>query len=451
MDVRITVETSFENGKKRSHSLGHFSRSIRQAQPESFGLLLEDARTLLWQLQEAMLLDQIEEISEARRSCPACNKVRAIHDYRPRVLDTLFGRFRGRVPRIRRCTCTAKPDATSGRPHSLFAHLFPDRATPELRRLQTELGSRHSFREAARIMETFLPCATQMNTTVRNRLGKIAEEISGREQSVPAVDAGAPSPPLTVFLDGAHIRCRPEYQKRHLDLVVEKIESPDRNRRFGFAQQAVRSPAKELRQHLCALGWNDHRPVTVISDGEPALPNLVRSAVRGPVRHILDWWHISMRVQHVANAVKGLLQAENFPGMPELFKRPSETLRWCLWHGKIMTAGTRLQCLMIDCSRLSKEDAGVREAAARVWVRCRELYTYLANNWGALTNYGWLHRNGFPISSSRAEGCVDDIGNARMGKRRRMRWSPKGAHRVAVTRAAVLDGRLTLSHRKLAV
>lgn len=303
----------------------------------------------------------------------------------------------------------------------------------------------------ARIMETFLPCATQMNTTVRNRLGKIAEEISDREQSVPAVDAGAPSPPLTVFLDGAHIRCRPEYQKRHLDLVVGKIESPDRNRRFGFAQQAVRSPAKELRQHLCALGWNDHRPVTVISDREPALPNLVRSAVRGPVRHILDWWHISMRVQHVANAVKGLLQAENFPGMPELFKRPSETLRWCLWHGKIMTAGTRLQCLMIDCSRLSKEDAGVREAAARVWVRCRELYTYLANNWDALTNYGWRHRNGFPISSSRAEGCVDDIGNARMGKRRRMRWSPKGAHRVAVTRAAVLDGRLTVSHRKLAV
>ncbi|SMD09194.1 ISKra4 family transposase [Primorskyibacter flagellatus] len=450
MDVRITVETTFENGRKRSHHLGYFSRPFRQAQPESFGLLLEDARTLLRQLQEAMLLDQIEEISEAGRSCPACNKVRAIHDYRPRVLDTLFGRFRVRVPRIRGCGCTAKPDATSGGPNSLLGHLFPDRATPELRRLQAELGSRHSFREAARIMETFLPCAKQMNTTVRNRLGRIAKELSDREQSVPAVDDGTPSPPLTVFLDGAHIRCRPEYQKRHLDLVVGKIESPDRSRRFGLAQQAVRSPANELRQDLCALGWDDHRPVTVISDGEPALPNLVRRAVRGPVRHILDWWHISMRVQHVANAVKGLLQAENFPGMPELFKRPSETLRWCLWHGKIMTAGTRLQCLMIDCSRLSKEDTMVRAAAARVWARCRELYTYLANNWDALTNYDWRHRNGFPISSSRAEGCVDDIGNARMGKRRRMRWSPKGAHRVAVTRAAVLDGRLTVAHRKLA-
>jgi hypothetical protein len=31
-----------------------------------------------------------------------------------------------------------------------------------------------------------------------------------------------------------------------------------------------------------------------------------------------------------------------------------------------------------------------------------------------------------------------------------MRWSPKGAHRVAVTRAAVLDSRLTVANRKRA-
>jgi hypothetical protein len=148
-----------------------------------------------------------------------------------------------------------------------------------LRRLQAELGSRHSFREAARIMETFLPCATQMNTTVRNRLGMIAQDIGDCERTELAVDEEESSPPLTVFLDGAHVRCRPEYQKRHLDVVVGKIESPDMSRRFGLVAQATLSPAKQLRQDLSALGWDGHRPVTVISDGEPALPNLVRSAV----------------------------------------------------------------------------------------------------------------------------------------------------------------------------
>ncbi len=445
MDVRISMETTFDDGTKRTHQLGRLARPYRLTQNEGLGLLLEDAKAILGKIQQSVLSDQVEEVCSVNRNCPDCGSKRIIHDYRERVFDTVFGRFRHRSPRIRRCKC----DDCSGL-LSPAAHFFPDRATPELKRLQTDLGSRHSFREAARIMELFLPCAKQLNTTIRNRLGQIAQEIGDPKATETELDEEAISPPLTVFLDGAHIRCRPEYQKRHLDVVVGKVESPHMCRRFGLVSQAARSPAKQLRSDLSALGWDGERPVTVISDGEPALPNLVRNAVRGPVRHILDWWHISMRIQHVENAVKGLLQAKNFSGMPELFKRPSESLRWNLWHGKIMTAGTSLQLLMIDCARLPKDNSPVREAAKRAQARCKELYTYLDNNFEALTNYGWRYRNGFPISSSRAEGCVDDIGNTRMGKRRRMRWSPKGAHRVAVTRAAVLDGRLTVSHRAMA-
>ena len=103
------------------------------------------------------------------------------------MLDTLFGRFEVKAPRIRRCACNAKPDVVLGGPLSPLAHFFPDRSTPELRRLQAELGARHSFREAARILETFLPCAKQVNTSVRNRLGKVAREICGSEQTEPLV------------------------------------------------------------------------------------------------------------------------------------------------------------------------------------------------------------------------------------------------------------------------
>ncbi len=87
MDARIIVETTFENGATKTRRLGRFSRPLQSTQPEGFGLLLGDAKSMLWQLQQAILLDQIEEISEASRICPDCNKVRAIHDYRPRVLD----------------------------------------------------------------------------------------------------------------------------------------------------------------------------------------------------------------------------------------------------------------------------------------------------------------------------------------------------------------------------
>jgi hypothetical protein len=70
------------------------------------------------------------------------------------------------------------------------------------------------------------------------------------------------------------------------------------------------------------------------------------------------------------------------------------------------------------------------------------LRRYLANNVDSLIDYGARYRSKHSISTSRAEGCVDEIANARMAKKQRMRWSPKGAHYVATVRAAVLDGRL---------
>jgi hypothetical protein len=98
MDVRIIVETTFENGTTKTLSLGRLSRQFGSTQPEGFGLLLEDAKSMLWQLQKAILLDQIEETSEASRICPDCNGVRAIHDYRPMVFGTAYRRFESYHP-----------------------------------------------------------------------------------------------------------------------------------------------------------------------------------------------------------------------------------------------------------------------------------------------------------------------------------------------------------------
>ena len=70
-----------------------------------------------------------------------------------------------------------------------------------------------------------------------------------------------------------------------------------------------------------------------------------------------------------------------------------------------------------------------------------ELQTYLDLNAGALVDYGRRQRAGLPIATSCAESVVNSLVNVRMNKRRQMRWSPRGAHRVLQVRAAVLDGR----------
>jgi hypothetical protein len=48
-----------------------------------------------------------------------------------------------------------------------------------------------------------------------------------------------------------------------------------------------------VRAALVEQGWHPGRPLAVISDGETALPNLVRATTGEPVRNILDWFHLS--------------------------------------------------------------------------------------------------------------------------------------------------------------
>ena len=79
MDVRITVETTFENGEKRIHQLDCISRPYRVTCPEVFGLRLEDRKRVVERIQQAILCDQVEETTRESRVCPTCSSVRAIH------------------------------------------------------------------------------------------------------------------------------------------------------------------------------------------------------------------------------------------------------------------------------------------------------------------------------------------------------------------------------------
>jgi len=85
---------------------------------------------------------------------------------------------------------------------------------------------------------------------------------------------------------------------------------------------------------LQGQGWREGDPVTAISDGDPALPALVRSATGGPVEPILNWFHLSMRVQHVEQVMCGLCALEPPPLAPlDPARIDVERLRHLLWSG----------------------------------------------------------------------------------------------------------------------
>lgn len=96
----------------------------------------------------------------------------------------------------------------------------------------------------------------------------------------------------------------------------------------------------------------------------------------------------------------------------------------------------------------------LREAShklKRLSVLISNLQTYLVQNTASIVDYCHRFWSGQPISSSPAESDANSLVNARMNKKRQMRWSPAGAHRVLQVRAAVADGRLKQAKFALAI
>ena len=293
MQWTIKLEASTEWGEAQTFEIGRLTRCVAGVTSHEVGLTLDEAKALLAELQRRVVQSQMDETVFAARICSDCLSVRPIRDRRSRVLQTLFGTVRVAAPRIKLCACVDK-GPFGGVSFSPLSELLPDRCTPELRRLQAELGARHSFREAARLMSTLLPCSPPNHASVRNRLHRAAGELHAEEakavEASPVPEAGTASDlGIVVAIDGAHIRAAPGYQTRHLDVTVGKVEAAGcPPRRFGLAPSGTERPLLPLRAALAAQGWRPDVPVTVISDGEAALPELVRKAVGADVTHILD-------------------------------------------------------------------------------------------------------------------------------------------------------------------
>jgi hypothetical protein len=62
------------------------------------------------------------------------------------------------------------------------------------------------------------------------------------------------------------------------------------------------SQTRQLRGVLRGLSATPATPITVLSDGADGLRSLGEAASPGPTHYVLDWFHLAMRLQHVAQA-----------------------------------------------------------------------------------------------------------------------------------------------------
>ena len=449
--VRLEAQTSA--GEVTTAELVTFSRPGVVSTLAEIGLVLAESKTLLARLQASMVCAQLAAHAACHRACTACGVLQPLKDRRTRRLQTLFGTVEVEAPRFRACRCRVTTPV-AGATISPVCALLTARCTPELERVQAELGAHTSFRDAARILESLLPVSPANHESLRTRTHAVALQLEAADRQAAAKVMAVPHKPdkaaapgagrPIVMLDGAYIRAVPGHQVRNFEAICGKVEREGHSpRRFALVRSVAEQPHALLRAALRDQGWRKGDAVTVISDGDPALPAMVRSATGGPVEHILDWFHLSMRVHHVEQVMGGLCALEPPPSTPpDQAQTDVERLRHLLWNGhheKACEALGRIAGWAKDTSVL--DDPAMGAGARRLVARCMELRSYIETNEGALIDYGERYRAGKPISTSRAEGTVNQLVSARMNKRRQMRWSPRGAHRVLQVRAAVLDGR----------
>jgi hypothetical protein len=198
------------------------------------------------------------------------------------------------------------------------------------------------------------------------------------------------------------------------------------NHHSGRVPPGASAPFAGLLRHLPdpllrRLGATPCTELTILSDGADGPRSLGEAASIGPTFHVLDWFHLAMRIQHVAQAVKAWAEGARFADAVE-------HIRWRLWHGQVKRA------LDLICDTVATLDPVAAVAsppgatAGKVAKLLRGLETYVAGQSELIIDYAAARHDAEPISTAPTESTVQWLLHRRMGANQQMRWSPRGAH-----------------------
>jgi hypothetical protein len=238
-----------------------------------------------------------------------------------------------------------------------------------------------------------------------------------------------------VGLDGGYVRKWTD-RKTNFELIVGRSIPEDREPRyFGLVHGYDRKPKRRLFDVLKSQGLQANQDVTFLTDGGDEVRALTEF-VTPAGEHVLDWFHITMRITVLTQFIRGIAHHDESKGA-ELLKS-LERIKWLLWHGNLHRAFTVIEDFEEDTDGL---DVGYPNQAkfART---AHDFAVYITSNAGSLINYGERYRAGERISSCLAESTVNAVISKRFAKRQQMQWTPHRAHLLLQTRTRALDGTL---------
>jgi hypothetical protein len=418
---------------------------------EHLGLTLAESKKLLSTLQRHLLQQQVDTFLDARSTCPDCGTPLTLKAHGSRSLRTLFGTFKVYSPRLEHCDCTRRK-TSSFRP---LAALLTESVAPELLYMEAKWSSLVSYGMSLDALQDFLPLDLSLDVkTVRYDTLKVAKRLEaelGEEQASfiegePREWALLPLPEgsFTVGIDGGYLRNWVD-KKHKFEVIVgksilsfEEGEAEDKTpslKRFGFVPTLDTKSKRRLYEVLQAQDLQMNQAITFLSDGDDTLRQL-QWEMSPKATHILDWFHLTMKLTVLGQYGKGLVQCEAVLG--EQIQDQIERLKWSLWHGQVDKALGKIDDLETSIEPFSETYARFAPLVKAL----SALRTYIVNNRHVIPNYGERYRNGEPIATGFVESTVNEVVSKRFCKKQQMQWSKEGAHLLLQTRVRTLNGEL---------
>ncbi len=440
MNVQLVFES--DEGQRLVEDVALITRAALSV--ETLGLSLADAKTLLRRLQESLVNQQIKEYLQKQRCCPHCGRQRSLKGHHTLVIRTVFGKLSLPSPRLRRCECE---DATT---HSTspLATLLTERTAPELAYLETKWASLMSYGLTVDLLTEVLPLEGQVNTTsVRRQLQHVAEraeEALGPEHTV-FIDGcprdwgqlPIPDAPITVGIDGGYVRGRQGKSRSegHFEVIAGKSMTEDGSKCFGFVHRYNSKPKRRLFEVLKSQGMQMNQQVTFLSDGGDTV-RVLQLYLNPQAEHVLDWFHVSMRLTVMGQMAKGI-RSQECPNIVEDASKQLERIKWYLWHGNVFRALQIIEYLAMDIEVIEESDAQGKSLKA-----LDEFHHYITANKPLIPNYGDRYRNGENIATGFVESTINQVVSKRFIKHQSMRWTERGAHLLLQVRTKTLNDEL---------
>jgi len=411
------------------------------------GVSLLESKELMKVLQSKIVLKQAKVRAELKKACSCCNKQQPLKGYHSIQYRTLFGIVNIPSPRLHHCQCHDEKTKT----FSPLSEWMTDKNSPELQYIETKWASLMSYHSTAKLLKDILPVgATENARTIRNHLHCITKRQESELKKKPMCISGCqnewaklpkPGKPLTVGIDGGYVRSCVD-KRTNFEIIIGKSFSKTKpSKRFGFVQSIDNHPERRLLHMLKEQGMQENQQITFMSDGADNVREL-QYIMHPEAEHVLDWFHLTMRITVLNQFAKGLIKSDPEQGAD--VKKYLESAKWFLWHGNVEKALDRLE----DCYCICMDEEIQYRNHKKLLKHLEELTTYVENNGHLIPNYGERYRYGETITTSFVESSVNEVITKRMVKKQQMQWSHEGAHYLLQTRTAVLNNELHKHFRR---